>query len=176
MYNSKTKRTILVGTSCCKKFNFKEDAINNKLLKRILKAFVKTHAYEIIVNAFDYSDAITNKLIDLVKSRFEECKDIPADRQELLNDIDNLIKEYYMTELSDTFKEIKKECRMLDNADTMNKLMEEEILEYRKQITERSRNSEEPKEEKKPSKFKRRYYTCYTYGAPIESVGRRREI
>jgi hypothetical protein len=36
----------------------------------------------------------------------------------------------------------------------MNKLMEDEILEYRKQITERSRNTEEPKEEKKPANLK----------------------
>ena len=80
-----------------------------------------------------------------------------------------------MTDLDEIFKEIKQECEKLDYDDMMKKLMEDEILEYRKKISERSRNTEEPKEEKKP-KFKRRYYTCYTYGAPIESVGRLREM
>jgi hypothetical protein len=47
-------------------------------------------------------------LIELIKHRLEECKYRPTERQELLNEIDNLIKEYYMTDLEDILKEIKK--------------------------------------------------------------------
>ena len=144
MYNSKTKKTILVGTRCCKKFNIKDAGIKNKLLRKVLQSSVKSGHYVIIDDVLEYSESITKKLIDLIKTRFDECKYRPADRRDLLNDIENLINEYDMTSLKGISEEIKQECKRLDQADEINNMMQEELLEYKNNITERSRATEQP--------------------------------
>ena len=111
MYNSKTKQTILVGMRCCKKFNINDAGIKNRLLRKVLQSSVRSGHYVIIDDVLEYSESITKKLMDLIKTRFDECKYRPADRRDLLNDIENLINEYDMTSLKGISEEIKQECK-----------------------------------------------------------------
>ena len=83
----------------------------------------------IIDDVLEYSESTTKKLIDLIKTRFDECKYRPADRRDLLNDIENLINEYDMTSLKDISEDIKQECKRLDQADGINNMMQEQLLE-----------------------------------------------
>jgi hypothetical protein len=176
MYNSKTKKTILVGMRCCKKFNINDAGIKNRLLRKVLQSSVKSGHYVIIDDVLEYSESITKKLIDLIKTRFDECKYRPADRRDLLNDIENLINEYDMTSLKGISEEIKQECKRLDQAAEISTMIQEELLEHRNKIIERSRPTEQPTEERR-RRTVRRHYTCYSYGgAPIESRGRLRQI
>jgi len=158
-----------------KNFNFNDTGITNRLLRKVLQSSVKSGHYVIIDDVLEYSESITKKLIDLIKARFDECKYRPADRRDLLNDIENLINEYDMTSLKDISEDIKQECKRLDQADEINNTMQEDLLDHRNDVIERSRATEQPTEQRR-RRTVRRHYTCYSYGgAPIESRGRLRQ-
>ena len=108
MYNSKTKKTILVGMRCCKKFNINDAGIKNRLWRNVLQSSVRSGHYVIIDDVLEYSESTTKKLIDLIKTRFDECKYRAADRRDWLNDIENLVNEYDMTILKGISEEINK--------------------------------------------------------------------
>ena len=67
MYNSKTKKTILVGIRCYKKFNFNDAGIKNRLPRQVLQSSVRSGHYVIL--DLEYSETIAKKLIYLTKNR-----------------------------------------------------------------------------------------------------------
>ena len=81
-----------------------------------------------------------------------------------------------MTSLKGISEEIKQECKRLDQAAEISTMIQEELLEHRNKIVERSRPTEQPTEERR-RRTVRRHYTCYSHGgAPVESRGRLRQI
>jgi predicted house-cleaning noncanonical NTP pyrophosphatase (MazG superfamily) len=114
MYNYKTKKTILVGSSCFKKFNFSEREIKNSLLKTVLQLSVRSGEYEAISDVMEYSNMILRKLKEFVIQKFQNIKNSKHERNKLLNEIENLINEYELEELKDILEQVKQECEILD--------------------------------------------------------------
>jgi hypothetical protein len=74
-YNVKTKLTIIVGSVCCKKFDFSVDKIKNKILEDILKNNILKGEYEVIDNIIEYTNSVEEQLIEYFK-KFTISKDI----------------------------------------------------------------------------------------------------
>lgn len=130
MYNLNTKNTIIVGSTCCKKFNMSNDILNNKILINILKKSLIKGEYTIIDNIITYCQSVEDQLLNHFQIKFEEIieKNIPKedgysssyrccqDLESLSNDINELIQSYNLNYLDNIYNLITTK---------LNKLVEE---------------------------------------------------
>lgn len=71
MYNIITKNTIIVGLSCCKKFNMSNNILNNKILSNILKNSLTKGEYTNINNIITYCNSVEEQLLNYIQTEFE---------------------------------------------------------------------------------------------------------
>jgi len=121
MYNIKTKKTIIVGSACHKKFNMESSKVD-KFLLNILKPHLEKGEYLLIDNIITYSKSIQEQLIKTIQNKFDDiinnykqinCLDngyiltennyVPKNLKELSQNIRILIREYELEYLQDIY-------------------------------------------------------------------------
>ena len=79
MYNVKTQHTIIVGSTCHKRFQL-ANIEANEILSDIMKKHLKNGDYEIIENVVIYSNSIEEELINRFRIEFYEFSNLEKDR------------------------------------------------------------------------------------------------
>lgn len=69
LYNSSSRKTIIVGTGCVKRFNLNNGKIKNCILRRILAECLEKGEYERIDSIINYSKHVEARL----KLHFEQA-------------------------------------------------------------------------------------------------------
>jgi hypothetical protein len=128
LYNKKTKKSVCVGSSCYKKFNFSAKAIEDSSLQYVLKQSITRGEYDVIHNVLEYSLSIKEQLLELLQRKFDKVKYQKEKRWVLLNEIKNLICDYGLTYLGQVCEDIEKQVHMLDESDELNRHVEAEKL------------------------------------------------
>lgn len=123
MYNVKTKLTIMVGSTCHKKFNMSSNKIN-KFLSNMLNNSLLKGEYSLINNIIKYSNSVEEELIKSFQFEYEkiissymhdkqtnnrsmkEWDYIPKKLSKLLEDIQILIEDYELDYLQDLYIQI----------------------------------------------------------------------
>jgi hypothetical protein len=142
MYNIITKNTIIVGSTCCKKFNMSNNILNNKILTNILKNSLTKGEYTNIDNIITYCQSVEEQLLNYFQTNFEkiieniEKNTLEEDRyfssysyccqelKSLSTDINELIQSYNLNYLDNIYILI---------TTRLNKLVEE-IYNYEKSL------------------------------------------
>lgn len=97
-YNVKTKNTIIVGSKCCKTFDFNANKIKNKILKEIIKNNILKGEYQVIDNIIEYTNSVEKQLIEYFE-KYTLSKNI-SELKKVTEDIKILIDEYKLNYLS----------------------------------------------------------------------------
>jgi len=125
MYNKFTKKTISVGTTCCKKFKLQQHLLPNTILKNTLihvltksNFFIKGE-YGIITNIDDYMNAVKIQLISYIKSQYINNNNIHK-LLELQQKINNLINEYNIEYLNSVYYELQDQIEDLKMWEQIN--------------------------------------------------------
>jgi len=118
MYNIETGYTIICGVTCCKKFNLSSIKIKNTILLEILRGQIKGE-YSVIDNILIYSETVQNKLIEYFMKKINNYN--LKDLDDLLFDINDLIKNYKITYLEEVKQKIVVQ---------IGKLEREKLIEY----------------------------------------------
>ena len=71
MYNINTTNTIIVGSSCRKKFNMENNKISNKILKVLFKNNLIKGEYVNIDNIITYCNSVQEQLLHHIQKEFE---------------------------------------------------------------------------------------------------------
>jgi hypothetical protein len=100
-YNVKTKNTIIVGSKCCKTFDFNANKIKNKILKEIIKNNILKGEYQIIDNIIEYTNSVEKQLIEYFE-KYTLSKNI-SELKKVTEDIKILIYEYKLNYLLDIY-------------------------------------------------------------------------
>ena len=100
-YNVKTKNTIIVGSKCCKTFDFNANNIKNKILEKMLKNNILKGEYQIINNIIEYTNSVEKQLIEYFE-KYTLSKNI-FELKKATENIKNLIDEYKLNYLKDIY-------------------------------------------------------------------------
>jgi hypothetical protein len=100
-YNVKTKNTIIVGSKCCKTFDFNANKIKNKILKEIIQNNILKGEYQIIDNIIEYTNSVEKQLIEYFE-KYTLSKNISELKKDT-EDIKILIDEYKLNYLLDIY-------------------------------------------------------------------------
>lgn len=137
MYNIKTKKTIIVGTTCHKKFNMGNNKTNT-FLSDIFKNHIEKGEYTIIDNIVIYNKSIQEQLINYFQTKFDKLikiwdiksqikytnDDFQYSLEDLSEDINILIKEYELEYLTDIYQSI---CNKIIEYNEEDKKYSEEL-------------------------------------------------
>lgn len=128
MYNTQTKNTICVGSTCHKKFNMSDNKINRDLSK-IINRYLEKGEYQIIDNIIVYCQSIQNELISSFENEYKLCSShgttwdngyilkeqdyIPECLKKLSNKINVLITDYNLEYLQDIYNTVNNKINEL---------------------------------------------------------------
>lgn len=131
MFNPKTNNTIIVGTTCHKKFGLKKDSAN-KHIQNIYKLFLEKGHYKIIDNVVVYTQNIEENLIKYCVDKYKNYES-SYDFDGILNlkkCLDVLTKKYTLSQLNTLQKDIndKIKKRDLEKENLLNEI--NKIKEY----------------------------------------------
>lgn len=99
--NRKTKRKIMVGSTCCKHFVVNTIKIKNKILESYLKDTILKGEYQIIDNMIEYSNSIEQQLIEHFE-RYSSSKNM-FQIKSAIREIQVLMDDYSFHELEGIF-------------------------------------------------------------------------
>jgi len=124
-YNIKTKLTIIVGSSCCKKFDFGVDKIKNKILENILKNIILKGEYQVIDNIVEYTNSIEEQLIEYFE-KYTLSKNIST-LKKVTEDIKILIDDYTLYYLNDIYNTLNNLIKLIEKEEENLKVYSIEI-------------------------------------------------
>ena len=112
MHNAKTMKTIIVGSSCYKKFNLTIPSMKNTIYRTILADVLGKGEYNLIDDVFEYSEKVKYELINYFKPTImlASIKQIEA----VCIQINDLINDYGLQYLQELLDEIQKRINHLD--------------------------------------------------------------
>jgi len=128
MYNIHNNNTIMVGSTCCKKFNFGNKILDNEILREIFSNNISRGEYTIINNILEYTNNIRDQLINLFREKILMTINLDKTQnyQKLLkirNEVNELIYEFKIPYLNEIIDEIDEKLR-----DQLINLFREKIL------------------------------------------------
>jgi len=130
-YNVKTKLTICVGSTCCKKFDFGVDKIKNKILGDIFKNDILKGEYQVIDNIIEYTNSVKEQLINYFKT-YTLSKTIST-LKKAAEEIKTLINDYKLDYLNSIFNVLSNQIKLIEEEE---KLKVYSIEIYRKSYIE----------------------------------------
>ena len=122
MYNVKTMKTIIVGSSCYKKFNLTIPQMRNTIYRNILVNILEKGEYTLIDDVLEYSEQVQYEVIKHFQNeiRNAEVKALEC----LLEEVKELVYDYGLMYLNDIIYKIQKQIKLLyqqtANYDTTN--------------------------------------------------------
>jgi hypothetical protein len=131
-YNVKTKLTVIVGSSCCTKFNFDVDKIKNKILENILKNNILKREYQVIDNIIEYTNSVEKQLIEYFE-KYTLSKNIST-LKEATEEIKTLIDDYTLDYLNDIYNTLTNLINLIEKEEEE----EEKLKVYSIQIYRRN--------------------------------------
>ena len=140
MYNIKTKHTIIVGSTCHKKFNLGYKKIH-KYLSKIFKYHLEKGEYKIIDNLIVYSQSIQRELKKKLKNEINNNYNINK-LNELLDDITFLINNYEIKYLSVIYNLCLNKIKKLKLDELKERKNREEIERKNREEKERKNREE----------------------------------
>jgi hypothetical protein len=126
-YNIKTKNTIIVGSRCCKKFDFIVDKFKNKILEDLFKNIIIKGEYQVIDNIVEYTISVEEQLIEYFK-KYTITKNIPI-LKKITEDIKKIIDDYNFNYLNDIYNTLTNLIKLREKEE-----QEEEKINKRKQL------------------------------------------
>lgn len=141
MYNIFTKKTISVGTRCCKKFNLNTSGIDNNILKNVLSIMIRAGEYKIIDNILQYTADIQSQMIKYIMDEYTYFYN-----ENLLMNIKMLIDKYKLSYLQSVYDELisRKEKEREEREESIRKT-NEKIEKERKERKEEKEETEKLK-------------------------------
>ncbi len=106
MYNIVTKHTIIVGTGCCKKFNFGKISLGNNMFKTVIQRAIERGEYKIIDNILEYTFDIQTQLIAYIRKEYEDNITNLKELTNIIIHIHKLRADYDLNYLKDILREI----------------------------------------------------------------------
>lgn len=116
MYNPKTKLTIIVGSTCAKKFELNDaPQLPNNILKKILSKSLEKGNYEIIDNIIKYSNNIEDEIIKYYNDKIIYFENIYFEKKnnyssqnliKINNEIKDLIDTYSLKYLDKIYENL----------------------------------------------------------------------
>jgi hypothetical protein len=140
MYNKYTKKTISVGTSCCKKFKLQQNKLNNRILQDVFRNIFIKGEYKIINNILEYTIQVEEQLVKYIRNKYEQNIKKLNYLLELKNDIQNLIEGYSLNYLQNIFEEIQKQIKKIEEEILKEERLTEERLTKERLTKERLTN------------------------------------
>ena len=131
-YNVKTKHTIIVGSRCCKNFDFGVYKIKNKILENILKNNILKGEYQVIDNIVEYTNCVKEQLIEYFE-KYTLSNDIPT-LKKVTEDIKILIDDYTLYYLNDIHSTLNNLIKLIEK----EKEEEEKLKVYSIEIHRRN--------------------------------------
>ena len=123
MYNSKTQLTISVGLTCADKFELKNNKLNNKIIKDILKNNIIKGEYENIDNILLYSNNIKQQLYEKIKTEYNNYYNNYFELKKLYRIVNDIIDNYNFNILDDI------KVLLLNKIDSDNIIHEKERID-----------------------------------------------
>ena len=159
LYNRFTKKTIVAGSRCCKKFNMLTQSLGKNMYTAILREFLKKGEYVIIDDIIEYSANVKSILIKRCEYRIESYKDSSNifNLSELRDEIIQLETIYGITYLNhllvliDTYIKVirKKNEEEVKRMKELREAREREEAQARKEAEAREREEAQAREEAK---------------------------
>jgi flagellar biosynthesis GTPase FlhF len=156
LYNRFTKKTIVAGSRCCKKFNMLTQSLGKNMYTAILREFLKKGEYVIIDDIIEYSANVKSILIKRCEYRIESYKDSSNifNLSELRDEIIQLETIYGITYLNhllvliDTYIKVirKKNEEEVKRMKELREAREREEAQARKEAEAREREEAQARE------------------------------
>jgi hypothetical protein len=124
LYNKHTKNIITVGSDCYKKFGLKLNGeIKNPILYKIFNKILSSGEYQLINDLVQYVNQIETELLKYIEKEYNNILKYSLKinkLEDLLNNINDLIKNYDIEYLKEIYHEINNKILDLNNKQEEN--------------------------------------------------------